>query len=134
MSEAKLQSDIVRKFSELFPEKRGQLIHVPNERITKYQRLTAKGLGVFNGVSDLVFFDTNIVYCLELKAPGTNHKVLHLQQQVDWGKTMESIGNRWRIITTLEDALKFMGGKEAGLKTEEVQLMLNNTKNKNIKF
>ncbi len=134
MSEEKLQSDIVRKFSELYPEKRGQLFHVPNERITASQKLKAKSIGVFSGVSDMLFADTGVLNCLELKAPGSYHKVLHVQQQVDWGRTMESIGNRWRIITTTADALDFMNGHDFGLTVDEVQEMLNKTTNKTIRF
>lgn len=135
MSEEKLQSDIVRKFSELYPLKRGQLFHVPNERITASQKLKSKSIGVFSGVSDLIFIDTDIVNCLELKAPGSYHKVTHIQQQVDWGKTMESIGNRWRIITTTSDAINFMNGNEnVGLTTFEVQKIINESKNKTIRF
>ena len=137
MSEEKLQSDIVRKFSELYPEKRGQLFHVPNERITASQKLKAKSIGVFSGVSDLIYIGDGIVNCLELKAPNSYHKVTHVQQQVDWGKTMESIGNRWRIITTVNDAIDFINGHDFGLTTDEVQEMINvanATNKKTIKF
>ena len=137
MSEEKLQSDIVRKFSELYPEKRGQLFHVPNERITASQKLKAKSIGVFSGVSDLIYIGDGIVNCLELKAPNSYHKVTHVQQQVDWGKTMESIGNIWRIITTVNDAIDFINGHDFGLTTDEVQEMINvanATNKKTIKF
>lgn len=134
MSEEKLQSDIVRKFSELYPEKRGQLFHVPNERITASQKLKAKSIGVFSGVSDLIYIGNGKICCLELKAPNSYHKITHVQQQVDWGKTMESIGNRWRMITTVSDAIDFINGHDFGLTTIEVQKMIDNSKSKTIKF
>tara|TARA_R110002049_G_scaffold174213_2_gene341422 strand:- start:649 stop:1173 length:525 start_codon:yes stop_codon:yes gene_type:complete len=170
MSEEKLQSDIVRKFSELYPLKRGQLFHVPNERITESQKLKAKSIGVFSGVSDLLHaegltpekrivlqqiisefvsskemrfklismltkeFNLGILNCLELKAPESYHKVTHVQQQVDWGRTMELLGNGWRIITSVEDAINFINFKpNKGLNTDEVQEMLDEAKAKNKK-
>ena len=132
-SEEKLQSDIVRKFSELYPLKRGQLFHVPNERITASQKLKAKSIGVFSGVSDLIFMDKDCCCMLELKAPGSYHKVPHVRQQVEWGKTMESIGNRWRIIISVDDALNFMSGKDVGLTTTQVEKMLNEAEKNNKK-
>lgn len=134
MSEEKLQSDIVRKFSELYPEKRGQLFHVPNERITASQKLKAKSIGVFSGVSDLIYVGSGKICGLELKAPGSYHKITHVQQQVDWGKRMEAIGNRWRIITKTSDAIDFINGHNFGLTTDEVQKMINESKNKTIRF
>jgi len=167
MTEEKLQSDIVRKFSELYPEKRGQLFHVPNERITASQKLKAKSIGVFSGVSDLLHaeglttekrsvllqiisqfvatkemrlkliamltkeFNLGALKCLEIKAPKSYHKITHVQQQVDWGRTMESIGNDWKIIRSVEDAIAFInGGFNHGLTTDEVQEMIDEAKAK----
>lgn len=130
-SEEKLQSDIVRKFSELYPLKRGQLFHVPNERITASQKLKAKSIGVFSGVSDLIYIGDLIVKCLELKAPNSYHKVSHVRQQVEWGKTMESIGNYWKIITSEKDAISFINGNyNDGLSVEQVEKMLNEAESK----
>ena len=134
MSEEKLQSDIVRKFSELYPLKRGQLFHVPNERITASQKLKAKSIGVFSGVSDLIHIGKLDVSCLELKAPGSYHKVPHVRQQVEWGKTMQSIGHRWRIITSVDDALSFINwDTNQGLTTDQVEKMLNEAEKNNKK-
>ena len=125
-SEEKLQSDIVRKFSELYPNKRGQLFHVPNERITASQKAKAKSIGVFSGVSDLLYINEANVKCMELKAPGSYHKVTHVRQQVEWAKTMESIGNDWKLITNVNDAISFINDYyNEGLSVKDVELMLN---------
>lgn len=131
MSEEKLQSDIVRKFSELYPLKRGQLFHVPNERITASQKLKAKSIGVFSGVSDLIYIGSERCKCLEIKAPGSHHKVIHVRQQLEWGKTMESIGNDWKIITDANDAIAFINNYyNEGLSIDDVEKMLNEAESK----
>ena len=176
MSEQKLQSDIVRKFSELYPEKRGQLFHVSNERNHQKQALMAQSIGIVPGVSDLIYVegltsDTKLnllniiskfvedkssqlemfsVLCkelnlgklklLELKAPGTRHKVEHIESQIAWGKTMRSIGNDWRLIRSTKEAIHFIEymGFDEGLTIEDVENILlenkNNKNNKTIKF
>lgn len=136
MSEIKLQSDIVRKFSELYPEKRGQLFHVPNERNHALQAIQAKGIGIFPGVSDLIYVSENGLKCLELKYPGRSHEVWHVKQQLEWGKTMESLGNDWKLITDIDDAINFINGKDnGGLSIQEVeQKIKDNGTKKRIKF
>ena len=47
---------------------------------------------------------------------------------------MESIGNYWKIIRSVEDAIAFInGGLDHGLNTDEVQEMLDEAKAKNKK-
>lgn len=130
MSEEKLQSDIVREFSELYPEKRGQLFHVPNERITASQKLKAKSIGVFSGVSDLIYIGCN-VKALELKVKGSYHKVNHILQQLEWGQHLETLGHDFKFILSVEDAINFINEKHnQGLTTEQVREMLKNNGNK----
>ena len=140
MTELKLQSDIVRKFSELYPEKRGQLFHVPNERNNKTQAFVAQSIGIVPGVSDLVFFGTHILGMnllgIEVKLPGSSHKVSHIKSQINWAKKVELNLGRWRIVRTVEEAINFIEGKENdGLKIKDVEQMLMENKNKKtVKF
>lgn len=137
MKEDRLQSDIVRRYSELYPERRGRLFHVPNQRNHKLQAFQARGLGIFPGVSDLIYIGYGYIKCIELKTPGSRHKVDHIIQQVEWGKLVESLGHEWRICTNLVQAIKFIDDSIHcdALKFEDVEKMLKENGNKKtIKF
>lgn len=135
-------SGIVRKFSELYPHKRGQFFHVSNERNNQRQVFQSKALGIFPGVSDLLYFDNSvtglsfnfILLGLEVKAPGTYHKKDKVRQQVEWGKILESKGGIWRLVTNIEDSISCIEGNYKGLTTKEVEDLMNLDKKINIKF
>ena len=136
MSEEKLQSEIVRKFSELFPDKRGQLFHVPNQRAHKLQAFIARAIGIFPGVSDLIYFEDDLKLGLEIKAPDSRHKVQHVEQQVKWGEILESKKGIWRIVRSVDDAISLIEGDYTkGLTISDVREMIRlNGGKKTIKF
>ena len=137
MSEEKLQSDIVRRFSELYPYKKGQLFHVANERAHQLQAFKAKSIGIVGGVSDLIYVCIFGIKCLEIKSYGSRHSISHLIRQVEWGKTIEEVGHQWRLIRTTQEAIHFINGAsyKVGLTTKEVeQLIEENGNKKTIKF
>ena len=134
MSEIKLQSDIVRKFSELYPNKRGQLFHVPNERNNLTQVFQAKAIGIFSGVSDLIYLD-NIIVGIELKEMESRHKVSHILQQLEWGEIIESKGHIWRLCRTIDEAISCTEHNYKGLTINQVKRMLaENGNKKTLKF
>lgn len=141
-SEEALQSDIVRTFSELYPERRGQLFHVPNQRNHKLQAFKARSIGIFPGVSDLIYFESNglaeiTAKGIELKLPNSTHKADHVEQQLEWAKILESKGGNWRICTSVKGAIDFIEGNinEENLTFKDVEFMLkNNKEKKTIKF
>lgn len=134
MSEIRLQSDIARKYSELFPLKRGQLFHVSNERNNALQAMQARSIGIFPGVSDFIYFEMNLFLGMEVKEPGTRHKREHIEQQVEWGRTLESQGGVWRLVRTVEEAISCIELDFQGLTIKEVETMLKNVKTKTILF
>lgn len=134
MSEIRLQSDIARKYSELFPLKRGQLFHVSNERNNALQAMQARSIGIFPGVSDFIYFEMNLFLGMEVKEPGTRHKREHIEQQVAWGRTLESQGGVWRLVRTVKEAISCINLDFQGLTIEEVETMLKNVKTKTILF
>ena len=143
MSEIKLQSEIVRKFSELFPLKRGQLFHISNERNNKTQAYQARAIGIFPGVSDLIFFEyldfikRIRILGIEVKEPGSRHKKDHILQQIEWAEIFIANGGEWILVRTVEGAISFIS---KGIKTDdsltvaEVKEMVNNCKTQSIKF
>ena len=148
MSEIRLQSDIVRRFSELYPEKRGQLFHVANERNHKLQAFQAKAIGIFSGVSDLIYFNekpneigtfsrekNTFMLGLEVKEPGKSHKKDHIECQIDWGRTLERNGGKWVLSTSVESAIEAtLGNYSNCLSISDVEELLKKDKLKTIKF
>lgn len=146
-SEERLQMDIVVKFSQLYPNKRGQLFHVSNERNNKIQAFKARAIGIVNGVSDLIFYEQHrdgnmISKAIELKAPGTYHKREHIQQQIEWAKQWRNNNGEWMLCRSVEQAIAFIDGELDfepstggwGLSIEEVEIMMCEQTTKNIKF
>ena len=134
---------MVRKFSELFPNKRGQLFHVSNERNNAMQAMKAKSIGIVNGVSDLIYFELNgldssekgtFIVAIEVKELGSRHERSRIEQQVGWGELLESLGGVWRLCRTVEEGISCTQLDFKGLTTSDVRRMLNEQKTKTIKF
>jgi hypothetical protein len=133
-SEERLQSDIVRKFSELYPEKSGQLFHASNERNHKLQAFKARAIGIIPGVADLIYFSKYLDVATEIKAPGSRHLIATVRGQLRWGRVWESQGNTWRLCTTVDEAISCYQGNFKGKTLDEVDEYLRSVKTKTIKF
>lgn len=149
MSEIKLQSDIAVEFSRRYPKMKGQLFHISNERNNKIQAFQARAIGIIPGVSDFLFIESNgtsrihmfqepdiRVIGLEVKEPGSYHRVDHIKQQIEWAKVLERCGGRWFIVRSVTDAIQVIDGnyKNGVLSIQDVEEMINNCKNKSLKF
>lgn len=132
--EEKLQSDIARAFSERYPNKRGQLFHVANERNHAIQAMRARAIGIIPGVADFIFFSKKFNVATELKTPGSRHLVSSIKRQLKWAKTWEKHGNIWRLCTTTEEALSCYDGDFKGKTRQEVKNWLKTIKTKTVKF
>lgn len=148
MSEIRLQSEIARKFSELFPLKRGQLFHVSNERNNAMQAMQARAIGIFPGVADFLYFQKKpgfevngvdvkssiYLIAIEVKEPGTRHKREHIEQQLEWARILKNQGGTWRLVRSVEEAICCTELNFQGLTIQEVEIMLKNVDTKTIKF
>lgn len=142
MSELRLQSEIAREFSVLFPSKRGQLFHISNERNNQKQAFQARAIGIFPGVADLIYFEKEhsvdcigtIVVAIEIKEPGSRHKREHIEQQIEWAKTLEQNGGVWRLVRTVKEAICCTQLDFQGLTIQEVEIMLKTSNLKSILF
>jgi hypothetical protein len=134
-NETQFQSNVVRKFSELHIDERGQLIHIANERTGgKMQAMRARAIGIVPGTADLIYFSFNHNVATELKVPGRRHDIERVEVQVWWGKIWESQGNHWRLCRTVEEAINCYEGNLQGLTILEVEKMLSAVTTKTIKF
>lgn len=133
MNEKQLSSLIVREITNIQPTKRRQLFHVSNERNSKEQAFEAKSIGIIPGVSDFLYFELNIpLIGMEIKVPGSFHKVDHIISQIEWGETLEQQGGVWRLITTVEDAVSLIVHKRysVGKTTQMMREMIAKNGNK----
>lgn len=138
MNEKQLSSQIVREITNIQPEKRKQLFHIANERNSKEQAFEAKAIGIISGVSDFLYFEKNFpLIGMEIKVPESYHKVDHIISQVEWGEVLERQGGVWRLITTVDDAVRMIVGKDftVGKTTSQMrELIAKNGNKKTIKI
>ena len=132
--EEKLQSDVAIKFSQLHPEKSGQLFHISNERNNKIQAFKARSIGIIPGVADFIYISKEFNVATELKVKGSRHEVARIKKQVQWGEVWEREGNVWRLCMTEEEAISCYNGDFKGKTIKQVKKMLKNVKTKTIKF
>ena len=136
--EDKLLSKIVSTFRNTYPETKGQLFHVSNERSNQKQALFFQSKGGVPGVSDLIYFYLGAlgirVLGLEVKRFDSYHEVYKIERQVAWGELLESKGGSWRLVRSLEEAISCLEGNLVGLTTKDVRKMLENCKTKSMQF
>lgn len=105
--EARLQARMVIEFSQERPHDKGRLIGYFAETENKIEGATKLSLGLVKGCSDLLYIpeDNQKVVGIEVKAPGSRHKVLHLKEQCHWllkvpykGYFCDTIEMFWDII------------------------------------
>ena len=98
--ELKLMQSCYTWFNNTYPELRGCLWKVENERKrTKYEQSIAKSTGLVSGVADFNAVFCGKFYGLELKTEnGTQSK-----NQKAWQKAIEAQGGEYYIIRSLEE-------------------------------
>lgn len=142
MSELRLQSDIAREFSVRYPFKKGQLLHISNERNNKIQAFQARSIGIIPGASDFLYFEKEhdinclgvVFVAIEIKEPGSRHQVYQIERQVEWGELVEKVGGVWRLCRSVEEAISCTQLNFKGLTTQEVRDLLKSVKTKSVKL
>ena len=97
-SEDAFQQECVIWFHNTYPELRGLLFHVRNNSRTKREGAYWKALGVYPGVSDLIFLYDGFAHCIELKTP----KGYQSPEQIEWQKLVEDHGIEYQVINSKE--------------------------------
>ncbi|WAX17089.1 hypothetical protein PF672P2_00074 [Parabacteroides phage PF672P2] len=83
-NEHRLQSEMVISFSRLHPNDRGKLFATFQETESGAQGAQMLSLGLVRGVSDLLYIPDGRLIGIEVKYPGSSHKVSHLIEQANW--------------------------------------------------
>lgn len=83
---------------------RGIVFHVPNERISKVERIRLAAIGVLSGVSDLLFIYKGKHIYLEVKTPtGTQSKA-----QIEFEGRIQTNGFSYYLVRSLDDVKNIM--------------------------
>ena len=111
-NEKQLQSAMVMKFSQTYPEKNGQLFSVRNTTFSVRDGQTQKAMGMKRGVSDLVFYGQGNMTGIEVKLEGSRHEHEHVTTQYTWGETIIREGGEYFIATSVEGFMSIIEGGE----------------------
>lgn len=123
-----LQGSFVLWFNNTFPDRRGDLFatfHETRSQIEGSQKLTK---GLVPGVSDLILLDLGVMTGIEVKYPGTKHKVDHLKRQANW---LIDHPRRGYFCDNIEMFKNIVYGGD-GMCPHKVLAFLNKTKDKEI--
>ena len=103
--EMKLQQECYLHFHNNYPDLRGCLWRVENERKrNKYEQMIAKSTGLVSGVADLNMIYAGRFYGIELKV-GDNKQS---KSQIQWQKTIQKQGGSYIVIRNLEEFQAFL--------------------------
>lgn len=138
MNESRLQHECVVWFGQTYPEKRGQLFAVNNEANGNKQAMYFKSMGVIPGIPDLLFIrDSGKLVGIEMKLPGSKHKIDHVQNQVDWGMKIIGLGCESYFCKSMNEFMRIIQGPAKGmsvLTALDVNQMIIQSKKKTIIF
>lgn len=93
-NEDRIQHEFIMWFGQTWPEYRQLMFEVNNDTHSAGQANYRKSKGMISGVSDLILILPNNgkVVAIELKAPGSVHKIDHIKNQLDWGNRVVKNG------------------------------------------
>jgi len=102
-SEDRIQQDIFLFLNNTFclaimPD-RGIIYHVPNQRISKVERMKLAAIGVLAGASDLIFVFRGKVIFLEIKTTTGRQD----PAQKEFQSRIEANGFRYYLVRSVED-------------------------------
>src|SRR5690606_29783639 len=104
-SEDRIQQECYRWFHNVFPDLRGLLFHVPNGGSRDGREAAKfKTMGVYAGVSDLIFLFNKKCHLIELK----NEYGRQSKAQKDWQCSVQAQGFDYHICFTLEEFTKLI--------------------------
>lgn len=143
MNENKIQHEVVKWFSQKYPQYRGLLFEVNNNPANVKHALKRRAMGMISGVSDLIFIipRTGKVAGIEIKAPGSVHSKTHIENQMEWGDSLTRntafylIGNNTNSIMNFIECLIIGDFNKARLICDYANSNIKNQMNKKtIKF
>ena len=103
MTEAKIQQDIIRYFTNNFGlkhhDKQCLIFSVPNETSSFMELKRKKLTGLLPGVADLIVLIPNVVLFIEVKRP----EGIQSEKQKAFETKVSALGFRYEIVRSLKD-------------------------------
>jgi len=127
-------------FSRTYPERRGLLFAINNEAALGGRHAQQlKALGVFAGVSDLIYIRDGIIVGIEMKVKGSRHDKEHVERQIKWGEAIVKAGGEYYICTSLMGFIQIIFNEVLNTSPGFLNLyncreLLNNSTKKSIVF
>src|SRR5690554_1777462 len=98
--ELALQQRAYTWFHNTYPEHRGKLWKIENERRrNRYEQSIAKSTGLVAGVADLNMIYNGQFHAIELKTPTGSQSAT----QRNWQQTVEAEGGQYHIVRSLDE-------------------------------
>ena len=119
--ELKLQAQMVLKFSQEYPERRGDLFATFQNTNSAIQGSNMLSAGLVAGVSDLIYIDSyGHLIGIEVKFPGEYHNLIHILDQCRF--LIQNAHNGW-FCNSLESfcSIVELDGISGGIHPEMVQ-------------
>lgn len=116
--EKKLQHELIMWFSQKYPHLRGCLFEVNNTVTNIRHASNRRSMGMISGVSDLVFFNNNIMLGIEMKAPGSVHSIEKILNQLNWGLILINQGGSYIMSSKIDDIKKAVEYTMVGIKVD----------------
>ena len=111
MNESRFQYECVTWFSQQMVDQHGQLFAVTNEAKNNKDAMYQKSMGVYPGVSDLIYIrSSGSLVGIELKIAGSRHDSSHIRRQCNWLMTVKKLGNEGYFCTSLHDFISVIKG------------------------
>ena len=98
-------------FSQKYPDRCGQLFAVNNEACSSKHAVKLKSIGVYKGVSDLIYYADGVMCGIEVKKPDMRHAADHIRQQLEWGMTIQKAGGAYYIATSVKGFMSIIEGR-----------------------
>lgn len=108
ISEDLLQNKIVMWYSQTYPMRKGKLFCVDNTSLNVKHGVSKKARGCQDGVSDLILLINGKTVGVELKSQDKYHMVNHVQNQIEWGKSLISEGGEYYFFTSLQEFQEYV--------------------------
>ena len=100
-----LQQKCYKYFHNTYPELRGCMWRVENERVrSRYEMMIAISTGLVSGVADLNFIHNGTFHAIELKT----EKGRQSKSQLEWQKKVEQQGAKYHVIRSFEQFKEFV--------------------------
>jgi hypothetical protein len=108
-----IQHEIVKWFSQQYPQHRGLLFEINNDSPGGVKQIMKRqAMGMIPGLSDLMFLvpGRGEYAGIEIKGYQSRHSLEHIVTQWEWGKKIRDNGGYWIMTSNIDNITLFIEG------------------------